>query len=109
MTFYSDASIDDQLATSYTATSDSIRDSAAHAVSLLRCNDPVLEEWETESPSAGPVYADLEVADGGIPSDNTVGAIIEEPEERVYYPKIPLPGYPPIWSQVSLASDVFYV
>lgn len=40
MTFYSDASIDDQLATSYTATSDSIRDSAAQLAGMaLRSDD----------------------------------------------------------------------
>ncbi|KAI0766517.1 hypothetical protein BC629DRAFT_1703523 [Irpex lacteus] len=82
-----------------------IRDSATSAISLLRCNDPVVEEWETEDPPVDPPSAVLGPGHEDSPSNYVLGPIMEEAEERLSFPKLPLPDYPPIWSQASLTSS----
>ncbi|KAI0690519.1 hypothetical protein BC835DRAFT_1417729 [Cytidiella melzeri] len=69
-----------------------IRDGATNAMEILRCPDEAVDEWEMEDPSGQ--FA-LDESD----DETFVGAIDVSHEHSICAPKLPLPSYPPIWSQ----------
>lgn len=77
------------------------RNAAADALARLNCTTEAVAEWETDVPSAQLSHLEHDTEED-TPSSMS-SCPVQGFDQPVRVQKLPLPGYPPIWSEVSHA------